>query len=389
MLASVGPLLQRVESGENVGVPLALIAFLATWYAGWMVWASVRTGRAIAVYYAGSGAVWLSLMLVDGLFLLLGAVVFAPHCMESRRWGMAVVGLCAGGWLWQRWAVTGSLRWPELVIAAVIVLAGLATVGYVSSQARVSAERKRLLDELRAAQAARADAERRAGVAAERQRLARDIHDTLTQSLASTVMLLEAAEEMSRATDPARRHVAQALRSAREGLNESRRVVWSLRPAILEDAPFPGVFGQLADRLAEETGIGVETVTTGQALSLRSDVQTVLLRVAQEALSNVRKHSHATRASVTLSYMDATVVLDVQDDGVGFDAGNGACQREPLAGGFGLAAMRERVASLGGSLLVETAPGEGTTVVATLPVDAGGGATPELAAPKPVEEPSR
>ncbi|MPZ89532.1 MAG: hypothetical protein GEU81_16010, partial [Nitriliruptorales bacterium] len=319
VVATVGPLSDRVTSGEGLLLPLVLIAVMAAWYALWMVWGTELTGRATVVYLTGAGALWLSLLLVDGSFVLLGMMVFAPHCVESRRFGLAVVALGTGGWIWQRWAATGAVSWPEVVIALLIVLGGAATVGYVGSHARISAERKRLLDELQAAQEARAAAQRRAGIAEERQRLARDIHDTLTQGFASTVMLLEAAEETLPVTGPSRRHVAQALRTARESLAESRRVVLALRPTQLDDTALPEALRQLADRLSEETGLPAETTVTGTPAPLVLETQTALLRVAQEALSNVRWHARAHRASLTLSYMDGVVMLDVQDDGIGFD----------------------------------------------------------------------
>lgn len=365
VVASVGPLSDRIGAGEGVLLPLVLITVLAAWYAAWMVWAKPLAGRAAVGYLAGAGAVWVSLLLVDGSFLLLGTMVFAPHCLESRRFGLAVLGLGVGGWIWQRWAATGAVAWQEIVIALLIGLVGVASVGYVSSHVRVSAERKRLLDELHAAQDAQAAAQRRAGIADERQRLARDIHDTLTQGFASIAMLLEAAEETTPTSAPARRHVSQALRTARDSLADSRRVVWALRPEQLDHTELPEALRQLAERLSEETGLRVDTAVTGTPLPLCPDAQTALLRVAQEALANVRRHANAQHANLTLSYMGDAVTLDVHDDGIGFDH-----EHSGSAAGVGLRGMRERLDHLGGTLLVETAPGQGTTLVASLPATA-------------------
>jgi len=365
LLATVGPLADEVRAGRPVWLPLTLIVALAGWYASLVVGEAPATVP--VVYLAGAGLLWLSLLAVDSSFLLVGVNVFAPYCLQTLRLGLTVVVLCTGGWLGQRVAATGSLSWQEIVIAALIAATGITTVGYVSSLARVGAERKRLIDQLEVAQAARAAAERAAGVAAERQRLARDIHDTLTQGYASIVMLLEATQASLSPDDPAGRHVAQALRAARDSLAESRRVVWALRPAQLTDGELPDALQRLAARLSEETGVRADTVVTGIVRPLSPEAQTALLRVAQGALSNVRRHASARHVNLTLSYLDDEVVLDVQDDGRGFDPEHLAKRDERLTG-VGLTTMRERVEQLGGTLAVESVPGEGTTVAATMPV---------------------
>lgn len=383
VLASVGPLADELRSGRPLWLPLVLIVALAVWYALWQVVREPPTTRIPAVYLAGAGLLWLGLVAVETSFVLVGLVVFAPYCLQTLRVGVMVVVVAAGGWLLQRAAATGSVSWTDVVICALIAASGTAVVGYVSSLARVGAERKRLLDELEASQAARAAAERQAGVAAERQRLARDIHDTLAQGFTSIVMLLEAAEASLPAGDPARRHVAQALRSARDNLAESRRVVLALRPSQLGEGELLDALQRLAVRLREETGLHTDAVVTGTPRRLDPPVQTAILRVAQEALSNVRRHAAARHVSLTLSYIDDMVVLDVQDDGCGFDPRLVGAAAEQ-ARGIGQSGMRERLEELGGTLAVESVPGEGTTVAATLPTHP---AATEPAAPAP-EEPA-
>lgn len=363
VLATVGPLSDRLQTRQSVLLPLALTGALAVWYAAWLVAGAPPGRRAQWVYLAGAGVLWLALLAIDDSFLLVGLNVFAPYCLQTLGVGLVAIGAFAGGWLWQRLAAEGSVSWQDVVIAALIAVSGSAMVGYVSSLSRTSAERKRLLDRLEAAQDARAAAERQAGVASERQRLARDIHDTLTQGLASIVMLLEAAEASAR--EEAGRHVTRALRVARDSLTESRRVVWALRPGQLENGQLPDALRTLVTRLSEETGVRGDAVLTGTARPLSPRTQTTLLRVTQEALSNTRRHADASRVSVTLSYMDDVVALDVQDDGTGFDAR----RTTATPAGVGMRSMRERVEELGGVLVVESAPGEGTTVAVTLPIE--------------------
>jgi len=143
--------------------------------------------------------------------------------------------------------------------------------------------------------------------------------------------------------------------------------VWDLRPESLRASSLGEALGRLTDRLAEETGVAASAAVTGTPRPLSPDAEVTLLRVTQEALANVRKHARAGRVALTLSYMDGEAALDVRDDGVGFVGVDGSGPN----GGLGLHSMRERVEALGGRLAVESAPGAGTTVAVTVPVQEG------------------
>ncbi len=215
---------------------------------------------------------------------------------------------------------------------------------------------------------------RRAGLIGERQRLAHEIHDTLAQGFASIVMNLEAADAILPAehSPQAHWHLDQARLTARESLAEARRLVWALRPKLLEEAPLPEALARLAERWSEASSIPAHTAVTGAPRPLPPEVEATLFRVAQEALTNVGKHARAHRTALTLSYMNDCVALDARDDGAGFDPdGVGNVVDPAREGGFGLGSMRERVEQLGGTLSIESAPGEGTTLAVELPVAAG------------------
>lgn len=234
--------------------------------------------------------------------------------------------------------------------------------------AELAASRQQTIAELEVARHELATAEREAGMLAERQRLARDIHDTLTQNFTSIVMHLAAAEP-DLATIPmhANQHIDQARQSARDGLSEARRLVWALRPEVLDQASLPEALQRLAQSWSSASGVAATLTITGLPRPLATHVEVMLLRVAQEALANVHKHAHAEHVSLTLSFMEDTLLLDVQDDGVGFvQEILPAAHRE---GGYGLTSMRERVQQLGGTLTVESALGEGTTVVVEISED--------------------
>jgi signal transduction histidine kinase len=274
----------------------------------------------------------------------------------------AIVGQGVGA------AVADPGLWIFLFASVMAVLIALWIHGIIAQ----SEERRQLILALEEMQARLAASEREAGALAERQRLAREIHDTLAQGFTSIVMHLEAAEQaLPDAADTAttRAYLDQARRTARASLTQARAVVADLRPDLLVGNSLPAALERVVAQWRTESGVAASFAVTGEAVGPMPAVDITLLRALQEALANVRKHAQATSVVVTLSYMDDLVVLDVQDDGVGMaDQPAGADALRLDAGGFGLVAMRERVEQLGGALLVERAPQQGTTVVVQIPV---------------------
>jgi signal transduction histidine kinase len=208
---------------------------------------------------------------------------------------------------------------------------------------------------------------RETGIMDERQRMAREIHDTLAQGLTGIITQLQAAEQAEDDTADWRRHVTAATRLARESLTEARRSVHALRPEPLETARLSEALTGVAGRWSALHGLAVEVTTTGTARPMEREVEVALLRTAQEALANVARHARATRVGVTLSYMENEVALDVRDDGCGFDPAKMTGERTETGGGFGLVAMRQRIEGLSGTLQVESEPGAGTGVSACVP----------------------
>ena len=245
----------------------------------------------------------------------------------------------------------------------------------VASQASLVLENLRLVEEARRAGL-------QGGILVERQRLARDIHDTLAQGFTGVITNLTAAELTSgpRVVDASyAQYINDAKRIARDSLAETRRLVWALRPQALDRYSLPEAVDRLVEAWAEQTGVDATVATNGVQRELLPEAEAALLRAAQEALTNVHKHARASMVNVTLTYMNDRVVIDVLDDGDGFDptavTTTVGAQDE---GGFGLTAMRERVEQLGGKLIVESAPGEGTAIVVELRVSDGPGALEEI-----------
>ncbi|MEV0613510.1 sensor histidine kinase [Nonomuraea sp. NPDC050404] len=203
-------------------------------------------------------------------------------------------------------------------------------------------------------------AARQTGVAGERDRMAREIHDTVAQGLAGVVTQLEAAEEAAHDPEVVRRRLSTARNLARESLTEVRRSLDDLRPGPLVESGLPEALSSLVSGWGDTHEAPVTLTVTGQARLLHPEVELTLFRAVQEALANVARHAAAGRTAVTLSYMEDVVVADIRDDGVGFTPSEGGA-------GFGLTAMRQRVVRLAGNVEVESAPGQGTAVSVTVP----------------------
>ena len=242
-------------------------------------------------------------------------------------------------------------------VTALLAVFGVCIGLWFDRVLRQSRERAELIEQLEASRAEVARLSHEAGTSAERERLAREIHDTLAQGFTSIVTLLQAVE--SEWDDPAaaRRHVALAGRTARVNLTEARAMVAALTPAALGAGTLEDAVRRQAERLAEETGVEVVCEVPSPLPALRTATEVVLLRAAQESLTNVRKHAEAQRVSVELVAAEGKVRLTVQDDGRGIEPAT--------AEGFGLAGMRARAQQVGGHLSVLS--GQGTTVAVEVP----------------------
>jgi signal transduction histidine kinase len=197
----------------------------------------------------------------------------------------------------------------------------------------------------------------------ERERLARDLHDSVTQSLYGASLYAEAATRALADGDlePAGTNLGEVRSTLQEALGEMRLLLFELRPPLLDEL---GLAGALKARLqAVEARAGLETEFTdhsaGQPLGQSTEQE--LFRVAQEALNNVLKHAHATRVGLCLDLSETGVVLQITDNGIGFTP------ELDGAGGFGITGMRERIERLHGTLRIDSSPGNGTCVQAAVP----------------------
>jgi len=369
-------------------LPVALILSATT--AAWIFW--IYTLHPSWRQRSGIMSVFVVVLLtltgvlvsIDGAFGFFSFTgYFFAYFVARGRWRAAVVivvailtGTAQNGGLPDVGVNHGPpLVWALIVLVNVGVGGTFFLFGSVSD--RQNARRQELLAELSEAnqkleaslrenaglQAQLVAQAREAGVADERQRMAREIHDTVAQGLTGIITQLQAAERAEQAGPDSerQRHLAAAAELARDSLTEARRAVHELRPEALQP-------GGLEDALRHEAGrwgrlhqVPVSVTSTGIPRELDPPSEIVLLRVAQEALANVARHAHATRVVLTLSYMSDQVSLDIRDDGIGF---NPQARRD---GHFGLTGMQERLQGICGALEIESEPGGGTAISASVP----------------------
>jgi signal transduction histidine kinase len=379
----------RGEHGAGLLIDSALCVITAAWMLGMYTLnrAWRRRARPMAVFVGGL-VVLTALLVVRDAWFGFYVPVFVGFARELLPWrGHIAVGFGA--------AAIGSLSQTEntqialplhvmvFLVAFIIDLAlVLGLIWLLREREQQIEKHKKSLAELsevnRRLEATIAENEglhrqlltqaRETGVFDERRRMAREIHDTLAQGLTGIVTQLQAAEQAASRTpgDPTgwRRHVDAATRLARESLTEARRSVDALRPAPLDGCRLSEALAGVAERWSALNGIPAQVTTTGTARPTDPEAEFALLRAAQEALANVARHARATRVGLTISYMENEVALDVRDDGVGFDATS-------VDHGFGLIAMRQRIAALSGTLQVESEPDGGTAISACVPTVPG------------------
>lgn len=343
-------------------------------------------GPASAVYFTVRTALAFVLSWLNPFFSVFASIGYfdAVHLVPRRfaRGGLLVTAVIMAG------AQAGGLPPRSLVtwvaFGGLFALnAGLAVVfahlsgkevekaaeraATIAELARTNARLEQALAENAALQAQLLLQAREAGVADERRRLAAEIHDTIAQGLTGIIAQLQV---VTATPDPALAavHVQRAAELARHSLGEARRSVQNLSPVALEHDALPEALKKTVATWSERTCIPARFTVTGTEEPLHDEVAATLLRIAQEALANAERHSGATRAGVTLSYMGDEITLDVRDDGRGFDPHGALVRPAAATGGFGLDGMRARAERLAGCVTVETAPGEGTAISARVPL---------------------
>ena len=398
MLVIVASMTVVIKWGESTG-DLLIDLGLAAAAGAWMLWnftlhpAWRQRPRRMVIFFIVL-AILMALLVLRapwyGFFTFTGYLyAFYLPTGRARAAGVALIALITAtsqnGGLPKHWTAGAVVIYLVIICINVGVAGALTWFGWVSAQQ--NDQRKQMVEELSEtnrrlesileenqglhdqllAQA------REAGMLDERQRMAREIHDTLAQGLTGIITQLQAAERHGQSQDERRRHIDLATQLARDSLTEARRSVQAMQPEPLESARLPEALADVASKWTRIHGVPATVTTTGQPRRIRPDAEITLLRAAQEALVNVARHARAGKVGLTLSYMEDQVNLDIRDDGVGFDPQPAGATVPARAGGsgYGLLAMRQRVEGVAGTLEVESAPGGGTAISASVPTDGG------------------
>lgn len=261
--------------------------------------------------------------------------------------------------------------WASILCWALNVVIGLAVVAVIDARESTLLRRRELTDELIAERSRNAELQqelleqaRRSGVHDERARLARELHDTVAQGFVAVVTQLESIDEDDLASS-VRDRVENAKALAREGLGEARRAVNALQPLPLAARSLATALQEQLALFSRRHDIAATLRVDGSPRPLVGD--DALLRITQESLANVARHSGATQVVTTLTYLDDTLLLDIRDNGRGFTPDE---TRRCPDGGFGLTAMAERAALINGTLEIEAEPGAGCVISVAVPFPA-------------------
>jgi len=353
-------------------------------YLSWP-WLRERLGRAylpLALTAASAGPI-VEYALTLGLRLAAGVtgadviadvwqlilVLFVPLILIAWQYNLrSVIAFCIG---------TTMLDWILLVCLAIIWRSRLGTaaslvfvrsllfalVGYVVTRLmKEQRSQREALARANAKLARYAAALEQLATSRERNRLARELHDTLAHTLSAVAVQLEATSALWDDDPPtARAMLEQSLAATREGLSEARRAIHALRAAPLQDLGLALAIRTLAQSVAARAGLALDLHAPERIDDLEPEIEQAMYRIANETLTNVTRHAGARRLTVRLDQTDSQLTLTISDDGCGFDAAS-----PPHDDQYGLQGMRERAEMIGGTLEIESQPGEGTTVRLTV-----------------------
>ncbi len=373
--AVLGVVSSDAETNGVLVPALVGVAAVWTWVTFTRLAAPTRVPQAmVRLYFGGFVVIAAALVMQQAVFLAYGITGFF-HAALLRPWPLAFLGLGATALVVHSNIVVTESTLASWSIYAGVVLVQTFAVGFGlyggERIAGIAEERRAALEQLELAMEENAGLHdqlvaqaREAGVLDERQRMAREIHDTIAQGLTGVITQLEAAQQSWNDEAEMRRHLANAAGLARSSLAEARRSVQAIRPGPLDRSRLPDALSEVTDRWSSVSGVAASMRIVGETRPLAPHVEVALLRAAQEALANTAKHAAASRAGVTLTFLSGSVSLDVRDDGAGFDPSG-----LPAAQSYGLAGMAQRIERAGGSLEIESAPLEGTALSINIPTE--------------------
>lgn len=353
-------------------VVVGIVIALALWFWFYGQWHLVRSDAHAIAYLLGNViGITVCIRLWEPSAMMLFAMYWLGFAYLYTRYAIVYAFILTVATQWAFGTVGSNLGFNLDTLVAVALLVLL--LGFSAMMARyieafqIEAERnKALVAELKRTQQSLIEREREAGVEQERRRMAGEIHDTIAQHFASIITNLRAANELD-GNDPAisRQHMSHAFSAAQQGLADSRSMLSTMQPDVLLGRSLTDVLQAIVAEWDETSPVSATFATEGSASQLTRAQESVLVRALQESLRNIGKHAQANRVDVTLTWLEDEVLMDISDDGIGFqpdsiDAGSNGYR-------MGLSTMESRVESAGGTFALESAPGEGTSIAIAFP----------------------
>lgn len=350
------------------GTVIAMVLWF--WFYG--QWHLIRSDARAIVYLLGNViGITICIRIWDSSSLLLFALYWFGFAYLYTKYAIvyAFVLTIATQWAFGSLGSNLGFNVETLVAAGMLIL----LLGFSAMMARyieafqMEAERnKALVAELERTQQSLIEREREAGIEQERQRMAGEIHDTIAQQFASIITNLRAASEME-GVDSAlsQKHLRYAFSAAQQGITDSRAMLSTMQPDVLLGRSVSDVLHSMATEWSEIADVDVNFWAEGDPSHLTRNQESLLLRGLQESLRNIGKHARAGKVIVALSWLENEVLLDISDDGVGFDpaaitSGENGYQ-------VGLMTMESRVQAADGTFALESSPGEGTSIAISFP----------------------
>lgn len=332
-----------------VGSDLHAVIYLLGNIVGLMILIRTWDGTALLLF----SAYWFGFAYLNSQF----AIVYAFLLTLGSQWAFGTIGSSIG---------TNIETFVSVVLLIILLGFSWMMARYIESFQSEAELNRHLLAELKSAQASLIERERDAGIEQERRRMAGEIHDTIAQHFASIITNLRAAREVeNRDHHQMEQHVALAFSAAQQGLTDSRAMLATMQPDVLHGRSLTDVLSSVVNEWSSNPDINVSMSIDGTPTQLSRAQESLLVRATQEALRNVDKHAEASQVEVRVSWLEDEVLLDITDNGVGFEP----AKVETGKNGFqlGLSTMESRVAAAGGTFALESTPGDGVSITISFP----------------------
>lgn len=368
----VGVSLDSSVSNLDRSIVISTVVGMALWF--WFVgqWSAIKSDLQAVIYLLGNVVgITICIRVWETSSLLLFALYWMGFAYLHTRYALVYALLLTISTQWAFGSIGSNIGFnlDTLVAATLLVL----LLGFSAMMARyieafhIEAERNAaLVNELKRTQQSLVEREREAGIEQERRRMAGEIHDTIAQHFASIITNLRAASEVG-SRDPVvtQKHLDHAFSAAQQGIVDSRAMLSTMQPDVLLGRTLADVLKSMVDDWSEYALVGAKFREEGYAANLSRDQEALLVRGLQESLRNIGKHAQASEVQVALSWLEDEMLLDISDNGLGFDP----TTVNSGADGYhmGLLTMESRVQSAGGTFALESSPGDGTSIAISFP----------------------